>query len=466
MTRVVASLISHTNIGKTTLTRTLLKRDVGEIRDEAHVTAESEAFTLLAVGDDELLLWDTPGFGFVGNILKRLGQEGGAVGWLMHEVVDRMFNKPLYSSLEAAKNVRREADVALYLVNVREKPQDAQYVAMELQLLQALEKPVILVLNQIDDQQWGNRAALDALVASWRTHFGRDQGVHALVVLDAFTRTWQQELVLLDTMAGVLPQDKRAALLRLRQHFLDQQQQRVRQCAEAAAKVQWFALQQRIHPKKGDDPKKVLQDMAAKLQAQIDQYVDTLIVAHGIEADGRAKLKSDMAAVSGLVGKPLEEKRTGLFAGLASSVGSGLMADVLSGGMTFGGGAILGFLGGFLGGVSYARLFNFFRRSGEVAWQQEPLQQLFKMLVAYYLLTALHGRGKGRLAVDEPAPFILQALDVRWSTTVSELNKLLEHDVDANPNVISADFQRDLVRLFESTVDGAVARIYPQEDNG
>src|SRR5690606_3808442 len=31
------SLVSHTNVGKTTLARTLLGRDVGTVRDEAHV---------------------------------------------------------------------------------------------------------------------------------------------------------------------------------------------------------------------------------------------------------------------------------------------------------------------------------------------------------------------------------------------------------------------------------------------
>ena len=30
---VTLSLVSHTNVGKTTLARTLLKRDIGEVRD-------------------------------------------------------------------------------------------------------------------------------------------------------------------------------------------------------------------------------------------------------------------------------------------------------------------------------------------------------------------------------------------------------------------------------------------------
>ena len=35
---IALSLISHTNAGKTTLARTLLGRDVGEVRDAPHVT--------------------------------------------------------------------------------------------------------------------------------------------------------------------------------------------------------------------------------------------------------------------------------------------------------------------------------------------------------------------------------------------------------------------------------------------
>ena len=40
---VTLSLISHTNVGKTTLARTLLRRDVGEVFDQAHVTQVSES---------------------------------------------------------------------------------------------------------------------------------------------------------------------------------------------------------------------------------------------------------------------------------------------------------------------------------------------------------------------------------------------------------------------------------------
>lgn len=67
------SLIAHTNVGKTTLARTLLGRDVGEVRDEAHTTSEATSYRLSDTNEgDVLLLWDTPGFGDSARLVNRL----------------------------------------------------------------------------------------------------------------------------------------------------------------------------------------------------------------------------------------------------------------------------------------------------------------------------------------------------------------------------------------------------------
>ena len=61
---VEISLVSHTNAGKTTLARTLLGREIGEVRDAPHVTEVSQDYPLLETPEGDLLrLWDTPGFG-------------------------------------------------------------------------------------------------------------------------------------------------------------------------------------------------------------------------------------------------------------------------------------------------------------------------------------------------------------------------------------------------------------------
>src|SRR5688500_14551217 len=87
---VTLSLISHTNAGKTTLARTLLRRDVGEVRDAAHVTLFNEAYILLEQDARLLRLWDTPGFGDSARLLKRLRREKNPIIWFLSQTWDRL----------------------------------------------------------------------------------------------------------------------------------------------------------------------------------------------------------------------------------------------------------------------------------------------------------------------------------------------------------------------------------------
>ena len=160
------SLISHTNVGKTTLARTLLGRDIGEVRDEAHVTLAAEPHLLLeAAGGERLMLWDTPGFGDSVRLARRLAQAGNPIGWFMSEVWDRWRDRAFWAGQRAVRNVLDEADAVLYLVNAAEAPEEAAFVDAELKVLALVGKPVIVLLNQLGAPKppaarSGRRAAL------------------------------------------------------------------------------------------------------------------------------------------------------------------------------------------------------------------------------------------------------------------------------------------------------------------
>jgi hypothetical protein len=129
--------------------RTLLGRDVGEVRDAAHVTEVASGYVMLQHGGDTMMLWDTPGFGDTARLLGRLKLSGNPVGWLLTQVWDRWRERPLWSSQQAVRNARDQADVVLYLVNASEDPADAGYVPLELEILSWIGKPVVLLLNQM-----------------------------------------------------------------------------------------------------------------------------------------------------------------------------------------------------------------------------------------------------------------------------------------------------------------------------
>lgn len=144
------ALISHTNNGKTTLARTLVGVDVGEVRDAAHVTIFAESHLLLQTAEgDTLQLWDTPGFGDSVRLLKRLAMAGNPIGWFLREVLDRYRDRPFWLSQQALRTARDEADVVLYLVNSSEHPRDAGYLPAEMRILEWLGKPVVVLLNQL-----------------------------------------------------------------------------------------------------------------------------------------------------------------------------------------------------------------------------------------------------------------------------------------------------------------------------
>ena len=112
---VSLSLVSHTNAGKTTLARTLLGRDIGEVRDAPHVTEFAEVHTMLKRPQgDRLQLWDTPGFGDSVRLMRRLRQSANPIGWFISEVWDRWRDRAvLVRAAGAEERARRGRRAAL-----------------------------------------------------------------------------------------------------------------------------------------------------------------------------------------------------------------------------------------------------------------------------------------------------------------------------------------------------------------
>ena len=124
-TNVSLALLSHTNVGKTTLARTLLRRDIGAVMDRAHVTEVAESHVLMrSSAGDELVLWDTPGFGDSVRLQRRLAASGQPIGWFLSQGWDRYTDRAFWCSQQAVRAARLSGDVVLYLVNAAEQPRD------------------------------------------------------------------------------------------------------------------------------------------------------------------------------------------------------------------------------------------------------------------------------------------------------------------------------------------------------
>jgi hypothetical protein len=482
------SLVSHTNVGKTTLARTLLARDIGEVRDEAHVTETAEAQVLIETPQgDRLMLWDTPGFGDSLRLAKRMAQSGNPIGWFLTEVWDRWRDRAFWSSQRALKHVWEQCDVVLYLVNASEAPEDAGYLDAELQVLALAGKPAIVLLNQLGAPGSAGEAELEA---RWRKRLEGAKGVHAVLPLDAFSRCWVQEGVLWQAATPLLPEAQRAAFERLQAAWRERQlalwhesmamlsqrlaraaldtqridatdwRGQVRNIGGLLGKGMGRALGLRDDDKSADAPQqRAMAQLAERLDDDVKRGTDTLIRLHGLDGragnDVLAKLARHYA-----LRQPLDEGRAAIWGGVVTGALAGLKADIATGGLTLGGGLLAGGVIGALTAAGAARGVNRVRgvSQPEVRWDPKVLDALFASALLGYLAVAHHGRGRGAWVAQEPPAAWTAAVDTAVAEQRPALAALWQREEGEASDTLAARMQV----VAEAACASVLARLYPR----
>ena len=192
------------------------------------------------------------GFGDSVRLYERLRQQGNPLGWFLSNVWDRWRDKPFYLSQRALLAARDHADVMLYIVNAAEDPADAGYWSAEMNILAWLEKPVIVLLNQIGSDTTQEQAAQDLQRWKQATQSFRNV-VRDVLVLDAFTRSWWHERKMMQSIEPLLPAAKQEAYRRLLQQRQQQQQQREQASLQVMAEQLQMAagLHEKLDPEQG-----------------------------------------------------------------------------------------------------------------------------------------------------------------------------------------------------------------------
>ncbi|MCO5100514.1 MAG: 50S ribosome-binding GTPase [Burkholderiaceae bacterium] len=423
------SLVSHTNVGKTTLARTLLGRDIGIVRDEAHVTESAEEHTLVRTPQgDRLVLWDTPGFGDSARLARRLESAGDPIGWFAGQVWDRFRDRALWASQQAVRNVRERADVVLYLVNASEPLAQSRYIEDEMRVLDWIGKPVIVLLNQLGAPRPASEEAAE--LDEWRRHLSSARPVRAVLPLDAFARCWVQEATLLRAIADVLPAEQRAACRRLIDEWLSLRRRvfdaSIDVLAQALARIaadrepirdagMFERLRDAAHalaraPADNGDPvplarRQAMRALAQRLDEAIRSATDRLIGLHGLGGRASAEIIERLSEHY-RVSTRLPEGRAAVLGGVLTGALAGLKADLATGGFSFGAGILGGSLLGAMGAFGLARGYNLVRGgpTPAVAWSDAVLDESTAAVLLSYLAVAHYGRGRGDWSEAEYPP--------------------------------------------------------------
>ena len=397
------AVVGHTNVGKTSLLRTLT-RDVGfgAISHRPSTTQHVEGARLSVDGEALIELYDTPGFEDAVALYEYIEQLPKTAERLDGpELLQRFLN-----SSEARQRFEQEAkvlrqllqsDAGFYVIDARE-PVLAKY-RDELAILTMCGKPLLPVLNFVNSTEQREPA--------WREVLAR-LGLHALVRFDTIAPPQDGEQRLYENLSLVLD-SQRPRLQRLIEH--NQTQVLVRRKAAyrliAELLVDVSACRRSVHPDQLEEP---IQTLHRDVRQREQTCVEALLKLYAF--------RKDDAQASAL---PLEEGRWGddLFnpatmkqlgikvgGGMAAGAATGVGIDLLTGGLSLGMATVVGAA---VGGLTQTfrnygeRLKGKWRGERELTVNDSTLRLL--AIRQQRLLNALEQRGhaaQARIQLDTP----------------------------------------------------------------
>lgn len=399
------AVVGHTNVGKTSLLRTLT-RDVtfGEVSHRPGTTRHVEGARLSVEGQALLELYDTPGLEDAVALLEYLERLGG--GHVRLDGPGRI--EAFLGSSEArqrfeqeAKVVRqlRSSDAGLYVIDARE-PILAKY-RDELQILASCGKPLLPVLNFV--------SAPTARRDAWQAALAR-LGLHALVAFDSVAPPEDGERRLYESLA-LLIERARPALERLVEDLRRQAERRLAAGRTLIAEllIDCAACRRTVAPDAQPQGVAALQETVRQRE---QACVGALLAVFGFRP-GDADAGS-LPLLDGRWGEDLFNPETlrqmgiKVGGGMAAGAAAGAGVDLLTGGLTLGLAALAGAVAG--GAVQTARGYGgrlLGKWRGEQVLSVDDAVLRLLALRQQALLLALARRGhaaQGSLELPSPDP--------------------------------------------------------------
>lgn len=399
MTRALKlAVVGHTNVGKTSLLRTLT-RDVGfgEVSHRPSTTRHVEGARLSVNGDSLLELYDTPGLEDAIALLdyvERLDRPGERLDgperltrFLAGSEAQQRFE-------QEAKVVRQllASDAGLYVIDARE-PVLAKY-RDELAVLAMCGRPLLPVLNFVSSHHHREQEWRDALARL---------GLHALVCFDSVVPAEDGERRLYDSLALLL-EKARPQLQRL---IDDHQTQRLLRRNSGAQIIAELLLDcaacRRGVIAQREAEHSAISALHNAIRQREQRCVEALLRLYAFrQSDAKA---DELPLLDGRWGDDLFNPETlkqlgvKVGGGMAAGAATGVGVDLLVGGITLGAAAALGAL---IGGSAQTLRNYGTRLKGKLTGQRElTVDDAVLRLLAlrqHLLLQALEARGHAAVA--------------------------------------------------------------------
>lgn len=413
---VVISLVAHSNADKMAFLSSMLGHQLA-LQCEYQLVNEFQCIhPLIDMKEEQLQLWNIPDVTESSRLVKRLRCAGKPLGWILSDVWDRWRDSQFLRTQHEVLKVKDDTDVILYLINSADKPDITTFVQHEMDLLSWIGKPVIVLIHQINTSR--ERNIKFAEIESWGVHLAKYTHVKCVLSIDELTQCWMQEDRLYRQVEDLLVGEKNLLMKRLRSARMREQIEILDSAAHLIAGcISRLATHFEPIPESGkvksvlkqmgigkDDA--VLTDAAQKelsnnLEFEVCANTNNLLKVYGFATVNISEiLMPDTSRTD--KHHHVDENATTKWGAILTSALTGLTADILSGGLTLGGGLIVGALGGALGGKGLSHLANVVRRTDRsgVQWNNVALDQVLENAIFRYLVIVHRDRGDDCLRKD------------------------------------------------------------------
>ncbi|WP_440063393.1 GTPase/DUF3482 domain-containing protein [Pseudomonas syringae] len=349
------AVVGHTNVGKTSLLRTLTG-DVsfGEVSHRPSTTRHVEGARLSVDGEALVELYDTPGLEdaiALLDYLERLDRPGERLDGPARLTRFLEGSEARQRFEQEAKVMRQllDSDAGLYVIDARE-PVLAKY-RDELAVLASCGKPLLPVLNFVSAQQHRE--------PEWREALSR-LGLHALVRFDSVAPPEDGGRRLYESLALLLE----SARPRLERLIDDQEKQRTAKRHSAARLIAELLIDcaacRRSVETTADQEQQAVEALRKAVRQREQQCVEALLKLYAFRKDDVSS--SDLPLMDGRWGDDLFNPETlklmgvRVGGGVAAGAAAGAGVDLMVGGVTLGAAALVGAIAG--GALSTARSYG------------------------------------------------------------------------------------------------------------
>ena len=426
------AVVGHTNVGKTSLLRTLVRRrDFGVVSDSPGTTRHVESIDLHIDGASAVRYHDTPGLEDSAALLHYLKT-------LLPDATPLERVRAFLRGPEAKAAFEQEAkvlrtllacDAAIYVIDCRQTV--LPKYRYEIEILAACAKPVMPVLNFSNDPA--------SCAAQWRETLTAYH-LHTCVQFDAVAPFMGAERQLYEDL-GVLLRERRAQLQDIIDELDWQSLERRRAARELVASllVSAAAMRRDLSPADVLDAGRkaaLLRRFKKDLSAQVTACVQALLAVYGFHPDDaevdvapwtEGRWEADLFSAHTL--KDASQK---LGTGAAVGAAVGLVADVALAGLSLGTGTALGAAVGGLASQGWSqvprKIANRLRGVEELTLENAVLLVLAGSMVR--LCAALDQRGHAAWAKVRVAS---ESASVSASSSPSPSNADKHSSADTSP---------------------------------